>query len=240
MSSKKLVTAFSVVLVGAVGALIFWTANRSPSRIETTRESMLVAEEITTTQESSPTTSATHRAPAGLAKIELSTATREKLRVLDEILRSKNDNDPRLDTQFKNLTADAKTALRARYGELKLEDRNGRGTIVFLLGREMTDPADVTFMTEVLREKPCLSLSDCGSDTRSSSEPHADATVEVTLAYPQYVALRSIDQLLRSFPERANNPAYAEEVRRAIQEGRASPIPAIVAKADDLARRIKF
>lgn len=187
--------------------------------------------------DSVPTSAAATREPAtDTARYPAPTAAR--LRVLDEVLRSRNDNDPRLDTEFRNLSSADKAALRAHYTELKAEDRNGRGTVVFLLGRELSEPADVAFLAEVLREKPCLSLADCSTDPRSGGDPHAESGMGTTLAYPQHVALASFERTLREHPERLKDPAFLEEVRRAVREGRASPVPAIARKAEDLASRL--
>src|SRR5580700_7097984 len=58
----------------------------------------------------------------------------DRLATLEMILGSKNDNDPRLDSGFNDLTAGEKKLFRRKYGALRPELRNERGTIVYLLG----------------------------------------------------------------------------------------------------------
>jgi hypothetical protein len=116
----------------------------------------------------------------------LSSAAEARLRELDEILASKNDNDPRLDRDFSGLSAEEKGAFRRRYDSLPLESRNERGTIVFLLGRSLATDEDWAFLRRVVDEPPCLSLADCARPSLGASGPGDD----VTLAYPALVALK--------------------------------------------------
>jgi hypothetical protein len=120
------------------------------------------------------------------AKTKSPPAAEARLRELDEILASKNDNDPRLDRDFSGLSTEEKSAFRRRYDSLPLESRNERGTIVFLLGRSLASAEDWTFLRRVVDEPPCLSLADCAKAPAGSSEPGDD----VTLAYPALVALK--------------------------------------------------
>jgi hypothetical protein len=116
----------------------------------------------------------------------LSSGVEARLRELDEILASKNDNDPRLDRDFSGLSDEEKDAFRRRYDSLPLESRNERGTIVFLLGRNLATDDDWRFFRRVVDEAPCLSLADCSKSSGGASEPGDD----VTLAYPALVALK--------------------------------------------------
>jgi hypothetical protein len=128
-------------------------------------------------------------APAVAAKVE----------VLEEILKSKNDNDPRLDTEFKTLSKPLKLALARKYNELKAESLNERGTIVFLLGRNLKSSQDFAFIKKVLSEHPCQSLNDC-QKIPESSDPDEEGVNEITLVYPQIVALKSIETYLKKNP----------------------------------------
>jgi len=118
---------------------------------------------------------------------------RAKLKTLEDILRSKNDNDPRLDSDFASLSPAAKRLLRQRYGESAPERRNERGTIVYLLGRSASSREDWEFLRAVASEPPCLSLADC-----SKKAPQAEGALgqEVTLAYPSLVALKQAERAL--------------------------------------------
>ena len=119
-----------------------------------------------------------------------------KVIILSEILQSRNDNDPRLDSELRDLTPEERRELREFYRTLEWEDRNGRGTTVFLLGRNIDSEEDLDFFVEVLSEAPCLSLRDCETaeaEFLPSVDDH-DATKEITLAYPQVVALKSLER----------------------------------------------
>ena len=113
-------------------------------------------------------------------------AAEMKLVELDEILASRNDNDPRLDRDFLALTSRTKSAFRDKYRALPPERRNERGIIVYLLGKNLSAPEDWEFLRVVAGEEPCLSLADCAKAPEGESGP-GDA---VTLAYPSLVALR--------------------------------------------------
>ena len=138
---------------------------------------------------------------------------------LEEILASKNDNDPRLDTAFNVLTGEEKTLFRERYRSLAPEKRNERGTIVYLLGKN----GDWEFLREAAAEPPCLSLSDCA---QAAPEGVAD---EVTLAYPSLVALKQAQRAL----EAGAGPA----ARSVIDAGLKSKVPAVLRLARALDRR---
>lgn len=137
--------------------------------------------------------------PAGMTASDAAALAPEdsrKFRILDEILLSKNDNDPRLDAELKDFTPAAKAAIRARYESTRPEHRNERGTLVFLLGREIREPADLGFFAGVLAEKPCLSLQDCNRppEAHSGEEEHFESINETTANYPQLMALRALKQ----------------------------------------------
>lgn len=121
-----------------------------------------------------------------------------KINILNEILKAKNDNDPRLDSEFRELSKAAKNLMKARYAELPDEERNDRGTIVYLLGRNLKSPEDFEFLCNVLKEPPCLSLQNCGQPPPNQSGRHKeydhDSAEAVTKAYPQHVALKSIER----------------------------------------------
>lgn len=138
-----------------------------------------------------------------------------KLEELRSILRSRNDNDPRLDRDFTDLSAAAKCLLRREYAALPRERLNERGTIVYILGMKPAKPADWEFLRGVAAEPPCLSLSDCA---KPSEREHGPGD-EITLAYPSLVAVR---QAARSA---AKSPGGARAV---LEAGRASRSPAVM------------
>ena len=120
---------------------------------------------------------------------------RDKLRELEEILRSRNDNDPRLDHDFNGLSIATKRLFRKEYGEIPVEKRNERGTIVYLLGKNLVAAEDWKFLRQVALEPPCLSLADCSKKPAPGSDEEATGD-EVTLAYPSLVGLRQARRAL--------------------------------------------
>ncbi|MBC7369940.1 MAG: hypothetical protein H7326_00140 [Bdellovibrionaceae bacterium] len=129
----------------------------------------------------------------------LSPETQKRMVILDELLSSRDDNDPRIDQEFKFLNGESKIALRAKYDSLPAEKRNERGLIVFLLGRNLKDAADFQFFKSVVEEPACQSLADCSQAPAASfnrdEEDHA-AGQGAALAYPQLVAIKSVQRIL--------------------------------------------
>jgi hypothetical protein len=155
-----------------------------------------------------------------------------KLGILNEVLASRNDNDPRLDRDLKILSPGARALLRARYAELAAEKRNERGTIVFLLGRHLESAQDFEFFQTVIAEQPCRSLKDCQSADAMDSNDHTgrEMGIDVTLNYPQIVALKSLERLL-------GGPMEAGQKQRAIgllRQSMASPVPVVAKMAREL------
>jgi hypothetical protein len=172
------------------------------------------------------------------SSLPYSPKTQALLNTLTDILRSRNDNDPRLDRDFRNLTSEDKAALRTKYEQLPAEDRNGKGTIVFLVGREIKEASDLNFIKGVMAEPPCMSLADCKKDTRpaNGADTHQDTSIEITLAYPQMVSLYSLESFL-SAPD--TSPTMREEALKMVQEAKNSPIAPIRRKAQDIESRLK-
>ena len=162
------------------------------------------------------------------------------LATLIDILASKNDNDPRLDRDFNQLSADDKLAFQQHYRKLAAEKRNERGTIVFLLGRNLTAVADFGFLQEVLTEPACLSLADCSReerrDDRGNHEDHADhygADRELTLAYPQVVAIKSVERAL----EQTGNAELTNAALATLHTAQNSRIPTVARLAGKVHER---
>lgn len=142
-----------------------------------------------------------------------------KLRELKQILASANDNDPRLDTDFKNMPRDLKHELTATYTELPREKFNDRGTIVFLLGRDFNSPEDVEFLLSVLAEPTCKGLVNCGRPDKGEESP-ADA---ITLAYPQLNALRALSKQR----DRVKSLGFEPQFKQALDKLRSSDNPTL-------------
>jgi hypothetical protein len=157
----------------------------------------------------------------------------EKLRVLDEILSTMNDNDPRLDQILRNFTAEEKLKLRAKYFELEPELLNQRGTLVFLAGRELTNVQDLKFMAEVLSEEPCRSLGNCAEEQKGAEigSAHGDIGTDTTLIYSQLVVLHSYENELR----KPDLPAdMKESIRHSLEDSRRSRHPRIASRATQI------
>ncbi len=177
---------------------------------------------------------------AHVTEKELSSENQEKINILDEILVSKNDNDSRIDTRLNKLDREIKLYLTKRYSKLKKELRNEKGTIVFLIGRSLTAAEDVRFLKEVLNESPCLSMSDCGIDikTDSGTEEHASAGIEVSLNYPQMVALQSIENYYEK-NKPIQDKTIKSEILDALESAVKSNVNIVSKKAKDILIKIK-
>ena len=146
----------------------------------------------------------------------------DKVRLLEEILNGRDDNDPRLDSSFNSLPSAVRLRFQQKYRSLPPESLNQRGIIVYLLGKNIADASDWAFLREVAAEPPCLSLADC-SKAASGDGSAGDA---VTLAYPSLVALKQAERLLSS--SRA-------EALGVVRAGKASRVPAVVDAASRIA-----
>lgn len=137
---------------------------------------------------------------ANALAVAVTAQDKEKAAILEQVIASKNDNDPRLDQELRVLSHGARYLFRESYRSHKPEARNERGTIVFLLGRNLDSAEDFDFLGQVLRETPCRSLESCDRDSPRDSGEHAhfESGVETTLAYPQIVALKAIEKFLAS------------------------------------------
>lgn len=119
-----------------------------------------------------------------------------KLDILNQILASGNDNDPRLDTSFNDMTQEEKRALESKYAALPREQHNQRGTIVYLLGRDPRTKADWDFLSETAAEPPCQGLRSCDS-AEDLPNDHRDIGIELTLSYPSMMALRQAENAVK-------------------------------------------
>lgn len=127
-------------------------------------------------------------------KNKYSAPTIAKLKILDEIFATKNDNDGRLDSEFNDISPELREALIVSYKSMPKERLNERGTVIFLLGKKIENESDLEFFQEVIAEAPCLSLADCSTDSTVEipGESHLAEAQETTLVYPQLMSLRLI------------------------------------------------
>ncbi len=173
-----------------------------------------------------------------------SAETERTLAIFDEIVRSRNDNDPRLDQELRNLSPEVQAALREKYQALPPESRNSRGLVVFLLGRGVRTPSvvNLAFFKTVLAEPECLSLADCLRPSErgagdAASESQAEMGLAVTLTYPQRMALRMIERSLRD--RKSWTPEELEAAEQALLVGRGSSNAWVAKRSSDLLGRVK-
>ncbi len=166
----------------------------------------------------------------------LSLLEKKSWKTFQEILLSKNDNDPRLDSDLKNLSPALHQALLAKYSSLPMESRSERGLIVFLVARDLQSPDDLKFLKSIYDESPCLSLANCG--TRTESDPHISGIDDTSANYPQLTALFQLDQLLTTKPGILMDPNMKDHFRAVIEQALKFPVPAIQQKAAEIQAKI--
>ena len=167
------------------------------------------------------------------------TETEQKLWVsVEEILKSRNDSDPRVN-DLKNLSSEFKKALFEKYALLKMEDRNGRGFIVFLVSKNLKSAEDLDFLQKVYQEAPCLSLENCSTSSKDDN-PHNAGVDQTTTIYPQLVALYQIEKLLQTDSSVLNNPALRSGILATLKQAEAFPVPVIRDRAEKIRQKFKL
>ena len=145
--------------------------------------------------------------------------------LLHEIIDSKNDNDPRLDSEFVQMSPELRKTMVQYYHRFPLEKRNERGTVVFLIAKNIASSEDLEFLKTVLHEKPCLSLGNCSelAQPATGEEIHLEGMSETTASYPE---LTAVQQMLESYQRLKNesaNPTLAVQILETLREGLNSP-----------------
>jgi hypothetical protein len=153
-------------------------------------------------------------------KPDSKTALSPRVAALAGILASKNDNDPRLDTDYVDLTPEEKRQIQDQYKNLKPENLNERGTLVFVLGQNLKDPDDMKFLEQVLSEPTCLSLNDCKAPRPRGNDDHLEIGVDLTLSYPQVVSLKVMEAYVSE--EENKDPRILSEIQRVVQQAKQS------------------
>jgi len=155
----------------------------------------------------------------------------------EEIMVSKNDNDPRIDQNLRHLSEPMREIMMQKYSDLPQEKRNERGLIAFLIARDLKSPQDIEFLKEIYNERPCLSLENCAAASKDE-DPHHSGMDHVSLNYPQMVALYQLDAQLTQRPELLNDPAFKTRVRNLLDLASRFDAPSVQKKAEEL--RAKF
>jgi hypothetical protein len=192
----------------------------------------------TSTEPSTSLTAAKPSAtPPAAALIEaapktLSVDEQKKWEALREILSSKNDNDPRLDKDLKNLSQNFHAELYDVYQKLPMEKRNERGLVAFLIARDLKSEKDFDFLKSIYNESPCLSLGDC--TTRAASDPHLSNIDEGSMNYPQLTVLYQLQSQLNAKNKAFENGGFREQLKGLLTQAAQFPVPNVQKKAEEI------
>ncbi len=165
----------------------------------------------------------------------LKEADRARFQSFLDISQSGRDNDPRIDSELKNLSSELKNQMKKYYRSLAPERRNERGFVSFLISRDAKSVEDLEFVGEVLTEEPCLSMADCKN--LSDRDAHTGAVDQVSINYPQLVSLYQLESRLAAGSLDLSISALKEETRSALAKGARSPVPQIREKAEAIQKK---
>lgn len=152
--------------------------------------------------------------------------------VFEDVLKSKNDNDPRLDQSLKKLSPAMHATLFEKYNSIPAENLSGRGLIVYLIARDLTIPEDVDFLKKVYQEAPCLSLADCR--TVGPEDAHHSAMNQTTLTIAQLEGLYVIEKQLQDHREVLNNATYRNNIVQILVQAESFPVFVVREKAQSI------
>jgi hypothetical protein len=176
--------------------------------------------------------------PTTQQQVELSQANplkaedEKKWKAFEEILNSKNDNDPRVDEELRHLSPQMHDNLRKAYSHLPPENRNGRGFIAFLIARDLKDSNDVQFLQEIYQEPPCQSLQNCAE--AAAADPHFDGINATSLNYPQLASLYQLQKRLEADPSVLESPEMRNSISQTLREARQFPSSAVQNRAQQI------
>lgn len=235
--SKKVVLAMSLVL--CVGALFFY---KSKSREETRTDTVPMKPSQLDFRSSNVLGQAPIEVKAEktteLPKLEdpsLPPELQKKLELFRSLLLAKNDNDPRWDTELKNNPESFHRALRDFYKNLAPEMLNERGSVSFLIARDLNSDEDAKFLVQVFEESPCLSLANCQHVTEDN--PHDTSVVQTTLIYPQLSILYQLESRLLRQPELLQDPKWLERFRDILRSASQFPVEVVQQRAEKLKQK---
>lgn len=179
------------------------------------------------------TTTVPATTPESISKLSASDAA--KIQVLDEILKSKNDNDPRMDQELKVMSRELHEALYDKYDMMTAENRNGRGTVAFLIARDLKSAEDAQFLKQVFDEAPCTSMANCGQVSQEDS--HLGGVEQNSLNYPQLATLYQIESRIEQNPHLLKDQQYRGWVSEVIRQAKRFPVPIVKDKAEQMAQK---
>ncbi len=160
----------------------------------------------------------------------------ETWHVLRSVVESKNDNDPRLDKELKHMSEAVHKTIRDAYQKMAMEDRNERGTLVFLLTRDLKSSEDLQFLKSVYEEQACTSFESCNQVP--SEDAHLSSIDEASLSYPQRAGLYQLASVVEKHPEYMRDPKFRDEIRAVIDSAANFPVPMVQKKAQELRARL--
>lgn len=160
----------------------------------------------------------------------------EKWQALRSVIESKNDNDPRLDRELKHMSEAVHKTMREAYQKMAMEDRNERGTLVFLLTRDLKSSEDLQFLKSVYEEQACTSFESCNQVP--SEDAHLSAIDEASLSYPQRAGLYQLASVVEKHPEYMRDPKFRDEIRAVLDSAVNFPVPLVQKKAQELKARL--
>lgn len=156
----------------------------------------------------------------------------------EEILKSRNDSDPRVN-DLKNLSTEFRKTLYAKYTSLKPEDRNGRGFIVFLIAKEIRSASDLEFLQTVYQEQPCFSLENCSGGV-ADDDPHESGVNQTTLSYPQLAGLYQLEKQLEANSGLLKDPNLRSGVLATLRQAESFAVPLIRQRAEQIRKKFKL
>jgi hypothetical protein len=200
-----------------------------PSQLDFSQSNQLRENTVEAVSKSSDNSVA---APQVSEPAALSEKEKSAWKALHEILKSKNDNDPRLDTELRTMSETFHKALYEEYRAMKPEARNERGTLVFLIARDLKTPADVEFLQSVYQESPCLNMGDCSAGP--DADPQDTGAQQTSLNYPQVAGLYQLDRQLSQRPELLRDPAFRSGIYNLLKFAENFPVPQVHQKAQQI------
>jgi hypothetical protein len=240
-STKKIL--FAVLVVGALlVAGRFFVGKNKESQTENLKPSQLDFSK-TNTLPAAPTATQVTEVPAATEVAVVVSSDQSKLvgadlkvwQSLDAIIKSKNDNDPRINTEMKSLSLSVHEALYEKYNSMPSEDRNVRGLVVFLIARDFKTKADLDFLKKVYDESPCLSLEDCKNV--GSDDAHFSGMNQTTLNYPQLAGLYQIEKQLDGRKSLLQDPVFKDGVLAILKQADNFPVPAVQKKSEEVRKK---
>lgn len=163
----------------------------------------------------------------------LNVEDQRKLKIVQEILISENDNDPRIHTEFNNLSLKLKMSLFDQYQALAPEKRKQKALIVLLISRQIQSIEDIELLKKVFEDEPCLSLSNC--KTKSNERDFYNVAIEeMIINYPQMILLYEISKQMSSEDSPLIDPKLRSEIRPLLAAAIQNGTPAVRSKAHEL------